>query len=89
MGRKSEKYPKTKSNILPWYTIEGAVLMVQGSYLNLEHSPKCLKYEKTIWKHANNMCCYYNVEGAVFRAQGPYPNIENAVSLWNVIISSD
>ena len=40
MGRKSERYPKTKSNILCSDDIEGAVLTVQGPYLNIEQSNK-------------------------------------------------
>ena len=70
--------------------IEGAVLMVQGPYLNIEHSHKNGQNIRRQWeKNANNTPCYQNVEGAVFRVQGPYPNIENVVTLWNVIISSD
>ena len=55
--------------------------MVQGPYLNIEHSPKITKHDKTIRKNANNIHCYCNVEGAVFRVQGPYPNVENVVTL--------
>ena len=35
-----KKYPKTKSDILCLHDIEGAVLMVEGPYLNIEHSHK-------------------------------------------------
>ena len=55
--------------------------MVQGPYLNIEHSPKWLKHEKTIRNNAKNIHCYCNVEGTVFRVQGSYPNIENVVTL--------
>ena len=35
-----KKHLKTKSNILFWDDIEGAVLTVQGPYLNIEQSNK-------------------------------------------------
>ena len=57
-------------------SIEGAVLIVQGPYLNIEHSPKM---------NAKNIHCYCNVEETLLRVQGPYPNIENVVTLGDVI----
>ena len=43
MGRKLEKYPKTKSYILYWHDIEGAVLMAESPYLNIDQRHKMAK----------------------------------------------
>ena len=59
--------------------------MVQGPYLNIEHSPKMAKTWENNKKNAKNIHCYCNVEETLLRVQGPYPNIENVVTLGDVI----
>ena len=52
-----KKYWNTMSDILCWHNIEGAVLMVQGPYLNIEHSPKMAK----TWENNKKKCKEYSM----------------------------
>ena len=47
-----KKYAETKSDFYCWHNIEQAVLMVQGPYLNIEHSPKMAK----TWENNKKKC---------------------------------